>query len=198
MKDIITEPYFSESNIPEVNNSIFKVEKQSHPISYDEDTQTFGFTDISIFTYKQDVFHRYMNVHVHGKAMVGDCRECGAESNDMLDGATWGDILVLGLGGFGVLPQYIKENKNPTSIDVVEEYQEIIDYVTWLDSSINVICHDEWTYSTLKQYDIIICDLYADREDITANHKTSLLNNYSNNLKVGGRLVIPKSGETIN
>ena len=34
--------------------------------------------------------------------------------------------------------------------------------------------------------------------DITQDHKTSLLNNYTNNLKSGGKIIIPISGETIN
>ena len=115
----------------------------------------------------------------------------------MFSDVTWGDVLVLGLGGFGVLPEYIKENKNPLSIDVVENHQEIVDYVTWLNSSINIVCNDEWNYSTTKQYDVIICDLFSETEDVLQSHKTNLLNNYANNLKTNGLLTIPITGEIL-
>ena len=92
----------------------------------------------------------------------------------------------------------LKIKKKPTSIDVVEEYQEIIDYVTWLNNSINIVCNDEWSYATLKKYDIIICDLWAESQDVLDNHKETLLNNYSDNLKAGGKLFIPLTGEILN
>ena len=200
MKDLISGPYFLEENISEVDNDIFKVEKQNIATSYSENESghvTFEYTDISMFTYKQGTPRKNMNVSIHGKAMLGECQDCGNLSNGLFSDVTWGDVLVLGLGGFGVLPEYIKENKNPSSIDVVENHQEIVDYVTWLDNSINIICNDEWNYSTTKQYDIIICDLFSEVEDVLQSHKTTLLNNYSNNLKTNGMLVIPRSGENL-
>ena len=186
MKDLISGPNFLEANISEVDNDIFKVEKQNIATSYSENESgdvTFEYADISMFTYKQGTPRKNMNVSIHGKAMLGECQDCGNLSTGLFDEATWGDILVLGLGGFGVLPEYIKENKNPLTIDVVEKHQEIIDYVTWLNSSINIVCNDEWNYSTTKQYDVIICDLFSEAEDVLQSHKTTLLNNYSNNLK---------------
>lgn len=200
MRDLISEPYFLESNISEVDNDIFKIEKQNIATSYNEDDSgdvTFGYTDISMFTYKQGTTRRNMNASAHGKSMLGECQSCGSLSIGLFDDATWGDVLVLGLGGFGVLPDYIKNNKNPLSIDVVESHQEIINYVTWLDSTINVVCNDEWNYSTTKQYDIIICDLFSETEDVLESHKTTLLNNYANNLKTNGILVIPRTGEKL-
>lgn len=200
MKDLISEPYFLEANISEVDNDIFKVEKQNIATSYSENESgdvTFGYTDISMFTYKQGIPRKNMNVSIHGKAMLGECQDCGNLSNGLFSDVTWGDVLVLGLGGFGVLPEYIKENKNPLSIDVVENHQEIVDYVTWLNSSINIVCNDEWNYSTTKQYDVIICDLFSETEDVLQSHKTNLLNNYANNLKTNGLLTIPITGEIL-
>ena len=198
MSNIITGPYFLENNIPTADNDIFVVTK--HPIwtSYNTETGEFGSTNISRFKYKQDVEHVYINVDAHAKVMIGECEGCGVASYGKLDDATWGDVLILGLGGFGVLPEYIKNQKKPTSIDVVEEYQEIIDYVTWLNNSINIVCNDEWSYATLKKYDIIICDLWAESQDVIDNHKETLLNNYSDNLKAGGKLFIPLTGEILN
>lgn len=200
MKELISGPYFLEANISEVDNDIFKVEKQNIPTSYSENENsdvTFGYTDISMFTYKQGIPRKNMNVSIHGKAMLGECQDCGNLSNGLFSDVTWGDVLVLGLGGFGVLPEYIKENKNPSSIDVVEKHQEIVDYVTWLNSPINIVCNDEWNYSTTKQYDVIICDLFSEAEDVLESHKTTLLNNYANNLKTNGLLVIPRTGEKL-
>ena len=198
MSNIITGPYFLENNIPTADNDIFVVTK--HPIwtSYNTETGEFGSTNISRFKYKQDVEHVYINVDAHAKVMIGECEGCGVASYGKLDDATWGDVLILGLGGFGVLREYIKNQKKPTSIDVVEEYQEIIDYVTWLNNSINIVCNDEWSYATLKKYDIIICDLWAESQDVLDNHKETLLNNYSDNLKAGGKLFIPLTGEILN
>ena len=198
MSNIITGPYFLENNITTADNDIFVVTK--HPIwtSYNTETGEFGSTNISRFKYKQDVEHLYINVDAHAKVMIGECEGCGVASYGKLDDATWGDVLILGLGGFGVLPEYIKNQKKPTSIDVVEEYQEIIDYVTWLNNSINIVCNDEWSYATLKKYDIIICDLWAESQDVLDNHKETLLNNYSDNLKAGGKLFIPLTGEILN
>lgn len=197
MSNIITGPYFLESAIPTADNDIFRVVKRPIATSYTEDPREFTTTNISMFFYKQDMMHKYVNAEAHAKMMVGECEECSMGTSDILDGATWDDVLVLGMGGFGVLPQYIKNEKRPTSLDVVEEYQEIIDYVTWIDNSINVIRHDEWSYATLKKYDIIICDLWAESDDVTDAHKTTLLNNYSDNLKTGGKLIVPISGETL-
>ena len=159
MSNTITGPYFLESAVPTADNNIFVVTKQPMFTSYNTSTEEFGSTNISVFKYKQDVDHIYLNVDAHAKVMIGECENCGIPSHGKLDGATWGDVLILGLGGFGVVPEYIKNQKQPTSIDVIEEYQEIIDYVTWLHSSINVIRNDEWSFATLKKYDIIICDL---------------------------------------
>jgi hypothetical protein len=96
-----------------------------------------------------------------------------------------------------VAADYIYSNKSVTSLDVVESDQEIINYVTWIDSGINVINYDEWSYAPSKSYDIIICDLWAEPDDITQDEKTSLYNNYNSHLKNGGKIIIPISGETI-
>ena len=198
MSNMITSPYFLENIIPATDNDVFVVTKKPVWTSYNTETEEFESTNISVFKYKEDVIHLYLNADAHAKVMIGECENCGIPSYGKLDDATWGDVLVLGLGGLGVVPEYIKNQKKPTSIDVIEEYQEIIDYVTWINDDINVIQHDEWSYSTLKKYDIIICDLWAESDDVTDDHKTTLLNNYSDNLKTGGKLFIPLIGEILN
>ena len=83
------------------------------------------------------------------------------------------------------------------SIDVIEGNTELVNYVDWINSNINVINHNPWNYTPNKTYDIIICDLWAEPDDITQDNKTNLVNNYSSHLKTGGKIIIPISGETI-
>jgi len=185
--------YFNENNISAHTGTNFVVEKLTRK---DENMEDYT---ISRFKYVQDVLHCKFNHEIPAKLFAGDGAECcgwdvtAAQYNDV----TWGDILYLGLY-LGKTPDYIYKNKSVTSLDVIEDDQEIIDYVTWIDNNITVIQGDEWTYTTSKKYDIIICDLWAMPSDITQAHKTSLLNNYTNNLKSGGKIIIPISGETIN
>lgn len=165
----------------------FEIIKETQTSIEDGETQYV----ISHLKYKTDVLHRHYNSVYSAKVKVGDCSNCGFKAS-LFDGVTWGDVLVLGLG-LGVVPQYIKDNKSPSSVDVIEEDAEIVSTVDWLHSDINVITHDEWSYDTSKKYDIIIADLWAEPDDISEDHKTALENNYSNNLKTDGRLIIPMS-----
>ena len=131
------------------------------------------------------------------KIKTGSCDTCGHDDlRAAFNGATWGDVLVLGLG-LGAVPQYIIENKSPSSVDVVEENAQIISTVTWLDSDINVINSNEFSYTTDKEYDIIICDIFAEPSDVTQDNKDTLFSNYNGNLKAGGRIIIPVTEEII-
>ena len=143
---------------------------------------------VSVMTFADNSNHKIDNNIRTALVFAGDCTDCGAYYN-MYNGANWGDILVLGLG-MGILPQYIKENKNPTSIDVIDNNQELIDHVDWIDNSINVIKADAYTYSTSKKYDIIIDDLYWEESEVTQQDKQDLVDNYRNNLNVNGRIIM--------
>ena len=184
------ETYFNENLIAAHNGTNFVVEKIT---KYKSAEETYI---MSMFKYKADVLHSRYNHETPSAKYLGDCASCGWNENTY-DNVTWGDVLYLGLY-LGCTPEYIYSNKSITSIDVVEEDQEIIDYVTWLNNSINIVCNDEWSYATLKKYDIIICDLWAESQDVLDNHKETLLNNYSDNLKAGGKLFIPLTGEILN
>ena len=185
------ELYFNETLITAHDASDFVVEKVTKVNSDGDDYIVSGFK------YKQDVIHCKFNWLNDGKIYTGDGDSLGwTLTGDQYDNVTWGDVLYLGLY-LGVVPDYIYNNKSVTSIDVVEESQNIINYVTWINSNINVIQHDEWTYTPSKTYDVIICDLWAEPDDISQDHKTSLVNNYNSHLKTGGKIIIPISGETI-
>ena len=78
-----------------------------------------------------------------------------------------------------------------------ESDAEIISTVDWINSGVNKIEANEWSYTPSKTYDIIIADLWAEPSDITTDQKNTLISNYSSHLKTGGKLIIPISGETI-
>ena len=183
------ETYFDESLIPLYNGTNFVVEKETKQLNAEE---TFV---MSIFKYKSDVWHSRYNHEIPSSKYVGDCESCGWNPETYND-VNWGDVLYLGLY-LGCTPEYIYNNKSVTSIDVVEDDQEIIDYVTWINSNINVIQHDEWTYTPNKKYDLILVDLWAMPEDITQDHRQTLLNNYSDHLKEGGKIILPQAQEII-
>lgn len=183
--------YINEDLISAYDGTNFEIIKETKTSIEDGETQ---YT-ISHLKYKQDTIHRFYNSAASAKIKVGDCNDCGFDASGF-DGVVWGDILVLGLG-LGLAPQYIKNVKGPTSVDVIEEDAEIVSTVDWLHGDINVITHDEWSYTTSKKYDLIIADLWAEPDDISDDHKTTLVNNYSNNLKTGGKIIIPISGDVI-
>lgn len=183
--------YINEDLISAYDGTNFEIIKETKTSIEDGETQ---YT-ISHLKYKQDTIHRFYNSVASAKIKVGDCNDCGFDASGF-DGVVWGDILVLGLG-LGLAPQYIKNVKGPTSVDVIEEDAEIVSTVDWLHGDINVITHDEWSYTTSKKYDLIIADLWAEPDDISDDHKTTLVNNYSNNLKTGGKIIIPISGDVI-
>jgi len=185
--------YFNEDNIVAHTGTNFVIEKLTRK---NEDMEDYT---ISKFKYIDDVLHCKFNHEIPAKLFAGDGAECCGwdVTAAQYNGLAWSDILYLGLY-LGKTPDYIYKNKSVDSLDLIEADQEIINHVNWIDSNINVIQHDEWTYNTSKQYNIIICDLWAMPSDITQDHKTKLLNNYSNNLKNGGKIIIPISGETLN
>ena len=75
-------------------------------------------------------------------------------------------------------------------MDVVDNNKELIDHVDWIDSSINVIEADAYSYSTDKKYDIIIDDLYWDESEVTQQDKQDLVDNYRDNVKVNGMIIM--------
>ena len=75
-------------------------------------------------------------------------------------------------------------------MDVVDNNRELIDHVDWIDTSINVVEADAYSYSTDKKYDIIIDDLYWDESEVTQQDKQDLVDNYRDNVKVNGMIIM--------
>ena len=85
-----------------------------------------------------------------------------------------------------------QENKVENSeIDVVENNQELIDYIDFLESPINIIKGDALSYTPDKKYDLILIDLWCDEDNITQEIQDNIKNNYNSHLESGGKIVLP-------
>jgi hypothetical protein len=71
---------------------------------------------------------------------------------------SYNSVLVVGLG-MGYIPHWIKTNTS-ASIHVIDNDQELIDNVTWLDESITIEQADAYTYVPSSSYDLIVVDIF--------------------------------------
>ena len=129
------------------------------------------------------------NIDHYGKVFLGDCDPC-TKIKALYDGFTFDKILIGGLG-LGLLPQYAKAIKNCSVIDVVENNQELIDYIDYLESPISIIKGDALLYTPNKKYDLILIDLWWEEKDITQEIQDNIKNNYSSYLEANGKILIP-------
>tara|TARA_R100000951_G_scaffold115892_1_gene125534 strand:+ start:10490 stop:10996 length:507 start_codon:yes stop_codon:yes gene_type:complete len=129
------------------------------------------------------------NKEHYGKVFLGDCEGC-LKINELYKDFTFDKILILGLG-LGLLPNYAEHVKNCSVVDVVENNQELIDYVDYLDENIDIIKHDAFTYKPSKKYDLVLVDLWWGHENITEDIISSLDNNYKSYLEDNGKILIP-------
>ena len=129
------------------------------------------------------------NVDHYGKVFLGDCNPC-KKIKALYNDFTFDKILIGGLG-LGLLPEYAKEVKNCSVIDVIENNQELIDYVDYLESPINIIKGDALSYTPNKKYDLILIDLWWEEEDITQEIQDNIKNNYNSYLEDNGKIIIP-------
>jgi len=89
------------------------------------------------------------------------------------------------------LPNYAKHVKNCSVVDVVDNNQELIDYVDYLHEDIAIIKHDAFTYKPNKKYDLVLVDLWWGHENITEDIISSLKDNYESYLEDNGKILIP-------
>tara|TARA_R110002020_G_scaffold140674_2_gene312342 strand:+ start:208 stop:726 length:519 start_codon:yes stop_codon:yes gene_type:complete len=136
------------------------------------------------------------NADYYGEILLGDCKNC-TKINALYDGLSFDKILIGGLG-LGLLPEYAKSVKNCSVIDVIENNKELIDYIDFIDSDINVIEGDMYTYNSNKKYDIIVVDLWWYENEITEQNKSDLLANWSDNLNAGGKIILPIAVMSLN
>jgi hypothetical protein len=171
-----------ESLITEYDGNNFTISKKDWVIDTDGNTQK-----VSVIQYKNRVTAGGAeNWEPCLSAYFNDCEECTA--NTCFDNITYGDVLVISLG-LGLIPEYIQRNKNYTSIDVIEEDQQLIDHVDWLHNDINVIKVDDFeTYQASKKYDLIIIECYGDRSEF--NSSGTMRVNYTPQLKDADSIII--------
>ena len=129
------------------------------------------------------------NADYYGKVFLGDCEEC-TKITALYDGFSFDKILIGGLG-LGLLPEYAKSVKNCSVIDVIENNQELIDYIDFLESPINIIKGDALSYTPDKKYDLILIDLWWDEDNITQEIQDNIKNNYNSHLETNGKIILP-------
>ena len=125
----------------------------------------------------------------YSEILFGDCDNC-THMKTLYDNVSFDKILIGGLG-LGLLPEYARAVKNCSVIDVIENNQELIDYVDYLESPINIIKGDALSYTPNKQYDLILIDLWWEEEDITQEIQDNIKNNYNSHLETGGKIILP-------
>jgi|TARA_R110002153_G_scaffold140018_1_gene291006 spermidine synthase len=129
------------------------------------------------------------NKEYYGEVFLGDCVNC-KKINELYKDFTFDKILILGLG-LGLLPNYAKHVKNCSVVDVVDNNSELISYVDYLDDSINVIEADVLNYTPIKEYDLIIVDLWWNDADVTEELQTKIDDIYNTYLTSGGKIIFP-------
>jgi hypothetical protein len=129
------------------------------------------------------------NEEYYAEIMLGNCENCD-KLKELYKDFTYDKVLVLGLG-LGLLAETLKVEKECSVVDVVENNKELIDYVNFIDESINVVEHDAFTYKPAKKYDLILVDLWWGHEDITEEILNNIENNYKTHLEENGRILIP-------
>ena len=77
---------------------------------------------------------------------------------EKIQNKSYNSVLVVGLG-MGYIPHWIKTNTS-ASVHVIDNDQELIDNVTWLDESITIEHADAYSYLPASTYDLIIVDIY--------------------------------------
>jgi len=136
------------------------------------------------------------NKEYYGEVFLGDCIGC-KKINELYKDFTFDKILILGLG-LGLLPNYAKHVKNCSVVDVVDNNSELISYVDYLDDSINVIEADVLNYTPIKEYDLIIVDLWWNDADVTEELQIKINDIYNTYLTSGGKIIFPLITKQIN
>jgi spermidine synthase len=114
---------------------------------------------------------------------------------DKIYNRNFNSILCGGLG-LGVVPYLVQSFCD--KIDVVELSQTNIDLIknntTYLDSKVNIINADIFTYQTNEKYDVILIDTWTCNLQNFETEKNNLTLKYMPNLNQDGLLYIPLDG----
>jgi len=100
---------------------------------------------------------------------------------DKLSGE-YNSALVVGLG-LGIIPQWLANEKGAV-VDVIEKDNELVEVVTILDylsESINLKVDDVFNHEQSKEYDLIVFDIWFDKEEVTEEVQLKLNKKYKAN-----------------
>ena len=108
----------------------------------------------------------YQNIGDKWMNIMDDSGIEAEQATAFLSAAT-GDVLLAGLG-LGMVLQPLIDNRNVTSITIIEKYQEVIDLVSphiVSSKTINIINDDIYTWNPDKNYDVAWFDSYVYPQD---------------------------------
>lgn len=109
------------------------------------------------------------------------------------------DSVLIGGIFLGLVPYYIQQTKQYTTLTVVEKDINIINAVSDLnifDGTVNIIHEDFLTYTPSQNYDLIISDTHWGHPDWEPNREQEveeIKTKYISYLNLGGTLLIPLS-----
>ena len=127
------------------------------------------------------------NIEDYATIMLGECTNC-EKVKELYKDFTYDKVLVLGLG-LGLVPETLKVEKECSVVDVVDNNQELIDYVDFLHEDINIISTSNCeTYQGSKKYDLIILEYYHHTDQF--NTPGTMRHNYVPQLKNSDSVMI--------
>jgi hypothetical protein len=139
------------------------------------------------------------NLENYSEVLLGKCQTCNPFYKNSFNGFSYDSVLVVGLG-LGLIPQELSEVNKCSKIDVLEIDQEMIDYTIssgHLNSDINLIQGDIYTYTTTEMYDLIIVDTIWDDREMSDSRCDMLQNRLLPNVNTGGAFYVPMKDKFI-
>lgn len=123
-----------------------------------------SFSGTAKIIYKEGSFFLYNNDHKWMSFTENDQHQI-AEFYSQYDQA-YGDVLLSGLG-FGILPIWLSNKPEVTSVTVVEVSQDVIDLFLLsnnISNKINIINQNILNFTTEKKYDCLFLDHYENED----------------------------------
>ena len=151
----------------------------------------FTTSSFSIYKETEDVSISFTTDNKH---IIHDNELYITKGCPKLSSLSYDSVLIGGLG-MGVIPEWIAQNTSCSVIDVVDNNSELTHWVSssgHLDSTINIIDGDIYTYTPTRSYDLILIDIWFGGEsDIIDNTYTTLETRYSGSINSGGHYYLP-------
>lgn len=111
------------------------------------------------------------------------------------------DSILIGGAGLGILAHWVDTNTSCSKIDVIENENEVITWLSesnHLSSDINIIEGDAFKYNITSSYDLILMDLWWDTSGNYNNDELELITKYSGSLNESGSLYFPINAKVLN